>query len=60
VCPDADAAADAFGNRGVHDVRVTGVEAAGDVGTGNHLEQGSVVAHRVGAEAFSKICDEIN
>ncbi|MCY1239538.1 hypothetical protein D9M72_523350 [compost metagenome] len=45
VRPDADAAADAFGHSRVHDVRVSGMEAAGDVGAGNHFEQGRVVAH---------------
>jgi hypothetical protein len=60
VRSDADPAPDAFGDGRVHNVRVTGVESAGDVGAGNHLEQGSVVAHRVGAEAFSEICYEIN
>ncbi len=60
VRPDADAAADAFGDRGVHDVRVSCVESTGNVGAGNHLEQCRVVAHRVGAEAFSEIRHEIN
>ena len=32
VGPDAYSAANAFGNSGGHDVRVTGVEPAGDIG----------------------------
>ncbi len=60
VGANSDSAAHAFGYRGVHDVRVTGVEAAGDVRTGHNLEQGRVIPHGVGAEALAQIGDEIN
>jgi hypothetical protein len=60
VRPDADAAAHALRDRGVHDVRVPCVEAAGDVGAGHYFQEGRVVAQGVRAKAFSKICNEIN
>ena len=60
VGADSDSAANAFGDRGVHDVRVTGVKAARYVCAGHNLEQGLVIPHGVGAEALAQISDEIN
>ena len=57
---DADSRPDTFSHRGVHDVRVPCVEAAGDVGAGHDLQQGFVVANRVGAKTFTKIRYEID
>jgi hypothetical protein len=36
------------------------VEAAGDVGAGHDLQQGFVIANRVGAKTFTKIRYEID
>ena len=43
-----------------HHQRVTGMEAAGDVRAGHHIEHGGVVAHRPGAEAFAEVGVEVD
>ena len=43
-----------------HDFGVAGVQAAGDVGRGDHAEQGGVVADAIGAETFAEIGIEID
>jgi len=55
-----DTALDAGRDRGVHDARVAGVETAGDVGGGQHVQQRLVVTHAVGAETLTEISDEID
>ena len=43
-----------------HDVRIAGMEAAGDIGAGHELEHGVVVAHAPRAEAFAEIGVEVD
>ena len=44
----------------VHHARIPGVEAAGDVGRGDELEELGVVADLVGAEAFGHIAIDVD
>ncbi|BCW50616.1 hypothetical protein StoSoilB13_29580 (plasmid) [Arthrobacter sp. StoSoilB13] len=57
---DAYAAANAFSNSGGHDVGITGVEPACDIGACNDLQELGIVANGVGAESLSKIRYKIN
>src|SRR6185503_14171494 len=48
------------GHRRGHDLRVAGVEAAGDVGAGDETQHRAVVAHAPGAEAFRHVAVEVD
>ena len=60
VGADTDAAAHALGHRAIHDPRIAGVEAAGDVGRGHDLEESRIVAHRPIAVSLAEVGDQID
>src|SRR3546814_18045495 len=57
---DRDAVLHGFVHGLLHHRPVTGMEAAGDIGGGDHRQHGSVVAHGPGAEAFTEIAVQVN
>ena len=43
-----------------HDLRVAAMKAAGDIGRGDDVEHGRIIAHDIGAETFAAVAIEID
>src|SRR5260370_11970773 len=56
---DGDALVDCQLHGAMNGARITGMEAAGDVGRGDMIQQRRVVAHFPGAEAFAHVAVQI-
>jgi hypothetical protein len=60
MCPHPHAMFHGYGNRVVHDQRIAGMPATGNIGRGDELNHGIIHPQPVGTEALPHIAVEIN